>query len=93
MKHYFASGEILYGKSQKELPEGTFKAEYLVYDAVGIDIEYEGIGTIGDCPVLVFFKISEESYPEIYFKNSVRILMQSDLLQADWKTYRIVLLK
>lgn len=89
MKHLFASGEHIYSKNVKDLKQGTFVAEYLNYDEVEEDTVYEAVGNIGKSPVSVKFKIAKESFQDIKFKHMVRILMQSDLILADWESYEI----
>ena len=89
MKHIFSSGELLYRKNVRELEEGKFTAESIEYDDVEQGIEYYAIGQIEDKKALVKFQIKEDECDELSFKYSIKILMQSDLIQADWKSYSI----
>ena len=89
MKHLFASGEHIYSKNVKPLKQGVFIAEYLNYDDVKEDTVFEAVGSLGRKPAAVRFKISKESFEEIKFKHMVKILMQSDLMLADWEYYEI----
>ncbi|MCX8129944.1 MAG: hypothetical protein N3I35_07590 [Clostridia bacterium] len=92
MKHLFASGEHIYKKNVKQLRDVSFEAEYLVYDEVAEDTEFEAVGRIEDKNVSVKFRIKGDSYSDIKFRHTVKILMQSDILLADWENYEIVYL-
>ena len=89
MKHLFSSGEILYFKNEKKLDKGILKAETLSYDTVAEDTIYEAQGNIDERQVLVRFKIKESCCEELKFKAMIKILMQSELIQADWEFYEI----
>ena len=84
MKHLFASGEHIYNKNEKDLEQGKFVAEYLEYDEMSEDTMFEAIGSIDGKPASAKFKISKDSFGDIKFKHTVRILMQSDIFQSDW---------
>ncbi len=91
MKHLFATGEILYKKNVKALSEGDLIAESLEYEKVAENEEYTAVGTIRDKKVSVKFKINSDDYSSqnLIFKFTVKILMQSDLLIANWDNYII----
>lgn len=89
MKHLFSSGEILYSQNVKKLEQGILKADTIQYGEVSEGVTYEVEGNIDERPVLVRFKIKEECYPELKFKATLKILMQSDLMDAEWEDYEI----
>lgn len=89
MKHLFASGEIIYLKNKRNLEHGTLIAEYIEYDSVDESNTYNAIGEINGKAVSVKFRIKEDSYDDIKFRYSIKILMQSDLIQAEWKDYEV----
>lgn len=90
MGHLFSSGEILYKKNEKKLPEGLLIGTTLEYDEVELDTRYICIGTIQDEPVKVEFVLSPEEFQSVKNRSVFRILMQSDILLADWKSYKII---
>jgi hypothetical protein len=92
MKHIFATGEELYKKNRKDIEQGTFIAQYLNYDVVNENTIFEAVGTLGEKSVSVKFKINEGCFDDINFRHSVKILMQSDLIVADWDSYEITYL-
>jgi hypothetical protein len=89
MKHIFSTGEILYAKNAKKLSEGDLVAEHLHYDTVSEDSEFEVVGKLDEKPVSVKFRINRGFCDDLKFKFMVKILMQSDLLAADWEHYSI----
>jgi len=89
MKYIFSTGEILYARNKKHLEQGLLEVECLYYTDISQYGEYEAVGTLNGVPATVKFKISQSSFADISFKHSVRILMQSDLLQAEWESYRV----
>ncbi len=89
MKHLFASGECIYLKNVKDLEQGKLVVEYLNYDDVTEDTIFEAVGVIDDKPAVVKFKIKNDGFEDIKFRYSVKILMQSDLIQADWESYEV----
>lgn len=89
MKHLFASGEHIYKKNVKDLAQGKLETEYLNYDEVGEETVFEAIGSMSGREVSVKFKIAKEAFEEIRFKHMVKILMQSDLLLAEWESYEV----
>lgn len=89
MKHLFASGEIIYSKNTKKLEQGLFKADTLEYPGVSEGTVYEAEGTIEGKPAIVKFKIAESCYDELKFKAMIKILMQSELMEAEWEQYEV----
>jgi len=89
MKHIFASGEEIYKKNVKSLEEGAFVVEYINYDAVAEGTIFEAVGILNDKPVSVEFKIKQESFSDVNFRAKVGIMMQSDLIIAEWESYTI----
>lgn len=89
MKHIFSTGEVLYKKNVKKLPEGELVAEYLVYETVAEDSEFAVTGLLDKKPVMVKFRLEQGNCEVLKFKHMVRILMQSDLLAADWECHSI----
>jgi hypothetical protein len=87
MKHLFSSGEIMFKKNQKTLKEGLFVGEYLEFDAVEQNTEYVCIGKMGDKPAKVCFTLAEDEYEGVKSRFSFNILMQSDVFNANWKSY------
>ncbi|NLU31147.1 MAG: hypothetical protein GXX04_00795 [Clostridiaceae bacterium] len=88
-KHLFTSGEVMYEKNLKQLNEGLFKAEYMEYSDVGPDTEYICFGSLNDRKAQIIFSIADEHLENVRMKHSYNILMQSDLLSANWKSYRV----
>jgi len=89
MQHNFSSGELLYRENIKELDEGVLVADYLVYDKIESDTEYICAGKINGKDVIVRFKLDSSGTEKVLFKNSVNILMQSDIFRAGWEYYVI----
>jgi hypothetical protein len=89
-QHLFTTGETLYGKNIKKMEEGEFAAETIYYDEVNENTKYEVKGHIGGNPVLIKFTVSCHSMDDLKFKAMVKILMQTDLLLADWESYEII---
>ncbi|MCX7709960.1 MAG: hypothetical protein N2484_08920 [Clostridia bacterium] len=89
MKHLFTSGEILYKKNVKKLEQGSFLADTLQYGEVGENTVFEAEGNIDDKPVIVKFTIKQSCCEELKFKSMLKILMQSDLMEAEWENYEI----
>lgn len=89
MKYIFSTGEILYKKNIKKLEQGNLEADHIKYDAIAEGSIYEIIGKLDDRLVSVKFKISKSCYQDLSFKNMVKILMQSDLVAANWEEYNI----
>jgi hypothetical protein len=87
MKHLFSSGEIMYKKNQRTLKEGLFVGEYLEFDTVEQDTEYICIGKMGDKPARVSFTLTEDEYEGVKSRFIFKILMQSDVFNANWKSY------
>lgn len=90
MKHLFSSGETMYKKNQKELPEGLFLGESLEYEDVQPDTYFVCNGELNGKQAKIRFKISEEDYGSVKNRYDFRILMQSDILQANWESYEII---
>lgn len=89
MAHLFSSGEILYKKNQKELPEGLLIGTALEYKQVEPATRYSCGGTIGNKQVKVFFTLLKEEFDSIKNRHAFGILMPSDVLMADWENYEI----
>lgn len=89
MRHLFASGEYIHKKNIKRLEQGEFLAEYLEYDGIDKDTVYSAIGKIDGKDAVVKFKVNSDSYEEIKFKHSIRILMQSDIVISEWESYEV----
>lgn len=90
MKHLFSSGETMYKKNRKELPEGLFTGESLEYEDVTPDTYYVCHGELNGRQAKIKFRISEEDYGHVKSRYDFRILMQSDIFQADWESYEIL---
>lgn len=89
MKHLFSSGEVMYKKNEKVLSEGTLSGTHLEYDNVEPDTNYICCGTLNGKNVKVSFTLSGDEFDDVKTRHNFRILMQSDILQAGWKNYRI----
>ena len=89
MKHIFASGEEIYKKNVRELTEGTFTAKQIDYENIATDTVFEAEGTVNGKPAVVRFKVGGDSFPDIQFRFSLKIMMQSDLIQAQWESYEV----
>lgn len=92
MKHIFTSGEEIYGRNKKKLEQDTFTIAHIEYENVTEETLFKAIGAIEDKQVCIEFKIKLDNFGDIKFRNSVKILMQSDLLQTDWEHYTITYL-
>lgn len=90
MKHLFSSGEVMYKKNQKELPEGLLSGETLEYDSVEEGSFFLCAGSLEGRPVKVRFSLSEDEFEDVRNRYMFRILMQSDILLAKWKAYEIL---
>lgn len=90
MQHIFSSGEILYQQNIKALPEGKLTAEAIAYDNIE-DNDFIFHGTIEDRKVMVQCRLVQEDFEKVSFKSQVHILMPSDILQAKWSYYKVVL--
>lgn len=88
-KHLFSSGEIMYEKNLKRLDEGLFVAEFMQYADVEPDTEYICVGKLNDREAQISFSLAEDQLEHVKMKHTYRILMQSDLLNANWKQYRV----
>ena len=89
MKHLFSSGEVLYKKNLKMLEQGSLYAYSLHYEELGENTTIEAQGSLNEKKVCVRFKVQKSCFDELNFKAKLKILMQSDLLLADWETYDI----
>lgn len=90
MKHLFSSGEIMYKKNEKKLPEGVLYGSHLEYEGVESDTMYECTGTLNEKDVKVIFSLSDDEFDGVKSRYVFKILMQSDIFLADWKSYEIV---
>jgi len=88
-KHLFTSGEVMLEKNRKQLDEGLFVAEFMEYADVGPDTEYVCFGTLNGINAQVRFSLADEQIDLMKMKHAYSILMQSDLLGAKWKDYRV----
>lgn len=89
MRHLFSTGEILHEKNKKKLSEGIFQGQFIEYEDLEPDTRYFCIGTIDGRGVKIRFKVSESSFQDIKSRHSLGILMQSDILEAEWERYEI----
>lgn len=89
MKHLFTSGEIIYSKNKKILEQGVLTAESIAYETVDEDSWYTIQGEIDRKAAVVKFKIKSDFLDDFKFRYSIKILMQSDLVQAEWEEYEI----
>jgi hypothetical protein len=89
MKHIFASGEEIYHKNEKELNEGRVVFKNIEYEFIDEETIYKAEGVIGERAAVIEFKLKLSGFGEIKFRNSVKILMQSDLIQAEWEYYKL----
>ncbi len=90
MKHLFSSGEVMYKQNEKELPEGLLAGQSLEYDSVEPDTYFLCSGTLSNRSVKVRFNLSEDDFEGVKSRHAFRILMQSDILLAKWKSYEIM---
>lgn len=91
-RHLFSSGEIMYEKNRKQLKEGLFVGEFMEYAEVVPDAEYVCVGMLNDREASVRFSLADDQMENVKMKHDYHILMQSDLLNAKWKDYRITYL-
>jgi hypothetical protein len=89
MRHIFTSGEEIYGKTKKQLDQGEFIIKHIDYEDICEETLFEAGGTIEGKLVSVDFKIKSDSFSDIKFRNSVKILMLSDLVLAEWDHYTL----
>lgn len=89
MRHLFSSGEVMYKKNQKSLMEGMLIGEFLQYGNVESDTEYICVGKLNSRNAQVHFAIAEDDFKDVKTRHGFRILMQSDLLSANWIRYNI----
>lgn len=89
MQHTFSSGEILYHQNIKELAEGTFTAEKLLYGDIVERMAFESLGHVNGRKAKVRFWLDDSSQEKVLFRKSLNILMQSDIFQAHWTEYQI----
>ena len=89
MKKLFSSGEVLYKENSKKLKEGLFSAEFLEYDRISNESFIKAFGDLEGKTAEVIFRIKETYLPNITFKQSINILMQSDVFQTEWEEYKI----
>lgn len=89
MKHIFASGEEMYGKNRKKIEQGELIIQHLDYDEVKEETLFKAVGRLNEQSVSIDFKIKSDSFRDIQFRHSVKILMQSDLVQAEWDFFHI----
>ena len=90
MKHLFSSGETMYKKNEKELSEGILEGRYLEYDRIDSKTEFYCFGELNNKSVKVSFILSELGFEDIEERHNYGILMQSDILLAEWKNYKIL---
>ncbi|MGI6124569.1 MAG: hypothetical protein ACOYIG_10385 [Acetivibrionales bacterium] len=90
MKHLFSSGEAMHKKNVRELSEGVFEGEYLEYDKVDLDTKFFCSGVINNKKVRLSFTLSELGYEDVSGRLNFGILMQSDILLAEWKDYELL---
>lgn len=89
MQHVFSSGEILYRQNIKELEEGSFTAEAIIYEQLDESTEFISLGTINNRKARVRFKLDSRGEEKVLYKKAMNILMQSDIFQALWKSFEI----
>lgn len=92
MRHIFASGEEIYHKNEKELDQGKITLKNIDYDVIDENTVFVAEGVYSERMVTLKFKIKSNSFDEIKFRYSVKILMLSDLVQAEWEYYEITYL-
>ncbi|MDI9515056.1 MAG: hypothetical protein GX384_03090 [Clostridiaceae bacterium] len=88
-KYLFSSGEVMFEKNLKQLEEGLFVAEFMRYADVGPDTEYICVGRLNDKEAEISFVLADDQLEHVKMKHTYNILMQSDLLNANWKEYRV----
>lgn len=89
MQHVFSSGEVLYQQNMKELDEGKFTAEVILYDELAENTEFISPGRVDGRKARVRFRLDGIGEEKVMLKKSMNILMQSDILQARWKHYEV----
>ncbi|MDD4296260.1 MAG: hypothetical protein PHC69_04790, partial [Ruminiclostridium sp.] len=75
---------MLHKENIKKLSEGSLVAEYLLYTKIEKDTEFICQGKINGKSVNVRFRLDSLGLERVIFKNSVKILMQSDIYHANW---------
>lgn len=90
MKHLFSSGEAMFKKNEKKLLEGVLEGKFLEYESVEPDTKYYCVGVMNNQEVRVQFTVSETDFQSIKNRHNFGILMQSDILLADWENYEIL---
>lgn len=90
MRHLFSSGEAMFKKNEKKLTEGLLQGTSLEYDGVELDTWFLCIGKLNGKDIQVRFKISEEEFEGVRSRSNFNILMQSDILQTNWKSYEVI---
>lgn len=88
-KHLFSSGEVMYKKNQKSLAEGLLVGECLQYGDVEPGTEYICMGRLDSRDAQVHFVLDDDDFKDVKIRHTFRILMQSDILSANWKRYII----
>lgn len=88
-KYLFSSGEIMYERNRKQLAEGLFVAEFMQYADVAPGVEYICVGKLNDREAQIKFSLADDQLEHMKMKYVYNILMQSDLLNANWKEYEI----
>lgn len=87
MQHVFSSGEILYQQNVRELGEGKFTAEIIIYEGIAHNTEFTCLGTLNDRKARVRFQLDKIGEERVLSKKNINILMQSDILQSKWESY------
>lgn len=90
MKHLFSSGEAMYKKNERELNEGILEGEFLEYERVDLNTKYYCTGVLNNKKVRVLFTLSENDIEDIKNRQSLGILMQSDIFLAEWNDYELL---
>ena len=90
MEHLFSSGDTMYGKNKKELSEGILEGKFLKYDKIDAKTEFFCFGELNNKSVKVSFTLSDLGFEDIQQRHNFGILMQSDILLAEWKSYNIL---
>jgi hypothetical protein len=89
MKHLFSSGEAMFKRNSRELPEGTLVGKFLEYEEAEPDTRFYCTGLLNDKEVKVSFVLSENNFDDIRTRKNLGILMQSDIFLAEWDNYII----
>lgn len=89
-KHLFSSGEVMYQKNEKQLLEGILLGTALEYDDVTPDTRFVCSGTLNGKETRVRFMLAEAEFESIKNRYMFNILMQSDILLAEWENYEII---